>query len=217
MTGGPISDAQILQADEREVTFLACDGKTPGGEDKQVPVTLPIGEFVLKWCLHIQPEQLTKTRYFGGWSNSQITKYQDRRVREMDAAGVAFAADGDEFPPLEDAADNGNWQSEGSNEGPSCPHCGHRSLRFRESWAQPSWRDVFRRSSESCPAWYAQSLAEDDRAFWDAAMGDGFSDWYDWYLETQVESAQAPARHGPTLQPLLPGLCDLYNEAIESS
>ena len=37
LTGGPISDQRIVAADEREVTFLAREGKTPGGDDHQIP------------------------------------------------------------------------------------------------------------------------------------------------------------------------------------
>jgi len=45
LTGGPISDSRIVSADEREVTFLAREGTTPGGEAKQVPITLTTPEF----------------------------------------------------------------------------------------------------------------------------------------------------------------------------
>ena len=70
LTGGPISNHRIVAADRNEVTFLAREGKRVGGEREQVPITLTIHEFVRRWCLHIQPEQLTKSRYFGGWSNA---------------------------------------------------------------------------------------------------------------------------------------------------
>ena len=35
-----------------------------------------------RWCEHIQPEQLTKTRYFGGWCSRKRTQYQ-ARCREL--------------------------------------------------------------------------------------------------------------------------------------
>jgi hypothetical protein len=69
LTGGPLSDGRITSADEQSVTFLAREGSKTGGERKQVPITISTQEFVRRWSLHIQPSQLTKTRYFGGWSN----------------------------------------------------------------------------------------------------------------------------------------------------
>jgi integrase len=66
LTGGPISDYRIMAADTESVTFLAGAGRTVGGEDVQAPCTLPRDEFVRRWCLHIQSDQLTKTRYFDG-------------------------------------------------------------------------------------------------------------------------------------------------------
>jgi len=58
------------------VTFMAREGKQTGGEREQVPVTLETIEFVRRWCEHIQPEQLTKTRYFGGWCSRKQRQYQ---------------------------------------------------------------------------------------------------------------------------------------------
>ncbi len=57
---------------------MAREGKRVGGERKQVPITLSICEFMKRWCLHILPEQLTRTRYFGGWSNNRSVKYMAR-------------------------------------------------------------------------------------------------------------------------------------------
>ena len=82
LTGGPISDRRIVAADRQEVTFLAREGKQTGGERAQVPVTLSRSEFIRRWCLHIQPDQLTKTRYFGGWCNQRRAKYL-QQCREL--------------------------------------------------------------------------------------------------------------------------------------
>jgi len=56
-------------ADEREVTFLAREGKTPGGDERQLPITLSTLEFTRRWALQVLPAGFTKTRHFGGWSN----------------------------------------------------------------------------------------------------------------------------------------------------
>ncbi len=62
LTGGPISDSRIVAADTSSVTFMAREGVRVGGQREQVPVEVETMEFMRRWCLHIQPEQLTKTR-----------------------------------------------------------------------------------------------------------------------------------------------------------
>ena len=75
LTGGPISDGRITAADQDEATFWAREGKTPGGDDQRVPVTLPTIEFTRRWCLHVLPKGYTKTRSFGGWHNRHRDAY----------------------------------------------------------------------------------------------------------------------------------------------
>jgi hypothetical protein len=201
LTGGPISDARITAADENSVTFMAREGKTPGGEEIQVPVTLPTVEFVRRWCLHIQSDQLTKTRYYGGWSNTKKENYLDRCVRQTEAAGVAIADDADEFPP----SPSNDFCGERADERDllTCPRCEQPLLRLVNEWAKPSWKELFWRESETCPGWYADSLRAEHRRFWTAAYDE---DFYDWYLETQVESAKDPDREPPPVQLFLAGL-----------
>ena len=55
---------------------------------------------------------------------------------------------------------------------------------------KPSWGSVFSRGSECSPRWYRESREIDDIRFWDEAMGEGFSDWYAWYLKSGIESAR---------------------------
>src|SRR5690606_23692582 len=86
LTGGPISDGRIVAADTKEVTFMAREGTRTGGERQQVPVRLSTIEFIRRWCLHIQPDQLTKTRYFGGWSSGKRTAYLARCRQLLGAA-----------------------------------------------------------------------------------------------------------------------------------
>lgn len=91
LTGGPISDSRIIAANRDEVTFMAREGKRIGGQREQVPVTLSTVEFTRRWCLHIQPDQLTKTRYFGGWCSRKRTQYQ-LRCRELLAISTNASA-----------------------------------------------------------------------------------------------------------------------------
>ncbi len=144
LTGGPISDQRIVAADEREVTFLARDGKTPGGDDRQIPVTISTLEFTRRWALHVLPARFTKTRHFGGWSNRRREAYLDLCVRLLDGSDVPLAADASEFDPSE-------WeQSPDTND--RCPACGGL-MQLVTLEDKPSWREVMR--SSHCPAWYA--------------------------------------------------------------
>jgi hypothetical protein len=187
LTGGPISDHRILAADEREVTFLAREGKTVGGESLQVPQTLKTLEFVRRWCLHIQPDQLTKTRYFGGWSNTRQDSYLEQCAKSLDATDLALDGSIDFDPESLPKRD-----SQYAREPLTCERCGSASLRLVKEIEKPSWGSVFSRGSECSPRWYRESREIDDIRFWDAAMGEGFSDWYAWYLKSGIESARGP-------------------------
>lgn len=203
LTGGPISDHRILSADEREVTFLAREGQRVGGERKQVAFTLKTPEFVRRWCLHTQPDQLTKTRSWGGWSNTRAEAYREQCRVALEASPVAGS---------QRFQDAGEFEAEmASRESASicCEHCGSESLRLIEEFAKPSWEQLLSRGSECSPRWYAASQKLDDIRFWDAAMGEGFSEWYEWYLKSELESAResTPLVDQP-IQRSLPGFDD---------
>ena len=199
LTGGPISDSRIVAADEHEVTFMAREGTTQGGESIQVPVTLSSLEFTRRWCLHIQPDQVTKVRYFGGWSNRQMASYQGRCIKAMDRANVPLSDTALDFPP----AESETLAFDGKESELTCPHCEDGILRLLETYPRPSWREIFSRGSELMPRWYAESLEVSERAFWDGSYGEGF---YDWYLKTLIESAYRPPPVVRYTQPNLPGL-----------
>jgi Putative transposase/Transposase zinc-binding domain len=194
LTGGPISDHRIVAADRDCVTFMAREGKRTGGEREQIEVTLPIGEFVKRWCLHIQPDQLTKTRYFGGWSNTRRVEYQLRCRELLESIGrcsVVTESMQVEASRSDECADV------------ICDHCGSDRMVWLSETPKPSWKELFWREDERCPQWYAERQRESHRRFWTAEYG---SDFYDWYLETQIEVAK---ERGPEsrqlIQPDLPG------------
>jgi hypothetical protein len=208
LTGGPISNHRIVAADRNEVTFLAREGKRVGGEREQVPITLTIVEFVHRWCLHIQPEQSTKSRYFGGWSNGRQATYMSRCEELLESSGRACASEVDESSNREEselADDTVVWE---------CPRCGSDQLELIGQTPKPSWKTLFWRESETCPEWYAEQQRDSHRRFWTAAYG---SDFYDWYLETQVEGAkESEPESGQPLQRYLPGMTPQISFAIES-
>ena len=183
LTGGPISDYRIIAADDHEVTFWAREGRTTGGESIQVPLTLSTPEFIRRWCLHIQPDQLTKTRQFGGWSNTKAEVYLAKCRASLSAAGECDSSTVELLLDEESAI-------EAEIESPlCCEHCGSKSLRLTHEYEKRSWREIFRRNSEDSPRWYRESQENDDILFWDNAMGEGFSAWYAWYLKSGIESA----------------------------
>ncbi|WP_425289847.1 IS91 family transposase [Stieleria varia] len=206
LTGGPISNHRITAADGDEVVFMAREGKRVGGEREQVPIKLSVPEFTRRWCLHIQPDQLTKSRYFGGWSNNRLAGYMARCQELLGTEPEVSEA------PVE-AVDSMDSQWEPPSL-PECAHCGSIELSLVCETPKPTWKELFWRESETCPEWYAERQRESHREFWTAHYG---SDYYDWYLETQVEVAKEtgpePAK---AIQMYLPGLTPGVSFEIES-
>ena len=208
LTGGPISDRRIVSTDDDRVTFLARAGTRTGGDREQTEVTLSQSEFIRRWCLHIQPEQLTKTRYFGGWSNTRRGEYMARCRADLeptlppeDVLGVAC----EEVDSLEgEVADDG---------GPRCPACQALSLRCIGERAKPRWAELLHHRHPDCPGWYAaQRKAELERDLW-AEYGVGYDDWC---LAMGIESAREPPVRLRQTQPLLPGILPLRDYHLES-
>ena len=209
LTGGPISDHRIVAADHREVRFLAREGVRAGGERKQVPITLSIKDFIQRWSLHIQPEQLTKTRYFGGWSNQRQAEYTSL-CRQLLAE--ARGSEAEEEAVLADSIGNQEYSAEESSL--VCPHCDGRDLEMISRTAKPSWKELLWRDSAWCPWWYSELQWADHRRFWTAEQGE---DYYDWYLETQVEGAKESGPSVPQpIQLYLPGMTPRVSFELES-
>ena len=123
LTGGPIGNSRIISADDAKVTFMARTGEKVGGERKQEPYTLQLREFVRRWCLHIQPQQLTKTRFFGGWSPSKHAKYRQRCEAALKAAGLWHEPATMQPVASKSAATR-------ADEPQMCSHCGSDQLRL---------------------------------------------------------------------------------------
>jgi hypothetical protein len=145
LTGGPISDARIVSADEHQVTFLAREGTTPGGESIQIPITLPTPEFTRRWSLHVLPKGYTKTRRYGGWSNPRREVYLERCSKQLDVIGALLSPDACEFGPFDNPAE----EPEGSC--PSCPNCGGQMI-LQAVRDKRSWHQIM--SSAARPRWY---------------------------------------------------------------
>jgi len=192
LTGGPISSARITAADDRHVCFTARSGQVSGGSASQVEVKLSLSEFVHRWCLHIQPCQLTKTRYLGGWSCSRQSEYMSRCRALLVKASASTTS-----TPAPEASCCGTPQAEPQPaRGPEqlCSHCGSSRVSLLSERPQPTWNELFRPENPACPSWYRDDLHEEARQFWDTAIGTGF---YDWYLEEVLEGAEESTHPSP--------------------
>jgi hypothetical protein len=177
LTGGPISDNRIVASDKDRVTFMAREGKQTGGNPCQVPVTIPTSEFIGRWCDHIQPRQLTKTRYFGGWSNQNRESYLKACRRLL---GIE--------PPSPVVV------SEQPSQPLHCPNCEKPTLKHLGETPKPSWRELLSRRDERCPAWYVglTKASLNPHLATECCIDDSSSG-----PETILESAMSP----PVLQP----------------
>ena len=146
LTGGPISESRIVAADEQEVTFLAREGTTPGGESKQIPLTLPTPEFTRRWSLHVLPKGYTKTRRYGGWSNPRRDEYLERCAKQLDLIEAHLSPDAGEFGPFDKPADQAESVCA------SCPKCGGQMI-LQTARDKPSWYEIM--NSPARPRWYA--------------------------------------------------------------
>ena len=125
LTGGPISDHRIIAADSQQVTLLARQGTTPGGDRIQLPIDLSIEEFVRRWSLHILPRDFTKVRRFGGWSNRRCGLFLERCAIMMEAARVPLSPSATEFDVAAMDESIPDVQAEGAEDtAPLCPCCG---------------------------------------------------------------------------------------------
>ena len=151
LSGGPISNSRIVSTDDNSVTFMARAGKQTGGDTKQVPIRISQVEFVRRWCLHVLPSGYTRTRRFGGWSNTRRRNYIEAMTRQLNAdteeSSKTHASDAlEDVPEPNDASPN----DEVSASKP-CPNCGS-SLIPHTVQNKPSWSEVM--ASTHRPLWY---------------------------------------------------------------
>ena len=148
LAGGPISDQRIVSTTQNQATFMARQGEKAGGEEKQIPITLSQVEFTRRWSLHVLPSGYTRTRRFGGWSNSRRELYLELLAKQLNAAEFPLPPDATEFGPFDDLDQSGSddhWAS------PPCCQCGGQMIPHRLQ-TKPSWSQIM--ASSHRPAWY---------------------------------------------------------------
>jgi hypothetical protein len=130
LTGGPISDRRLIEVKDGRVFFLARSQDKSG---RQVRVSLPTLEFIRCWTLHILPKGFTKSRCFGGWSNTRRQAYQQQCER-LQPSPASLAAELPEpslrapEPPPEETL--------------KCPYC-QTEMVLESHTPRPSWRELF--------------------------------------------------------------------------
>jgi hypothetical protein len=151
LSGGPIADSRIVSSDDQSVTFLARAGDVSGGDAKQVPIRLSQLEFTRRWCLHILPSGYTRTRRFGGWSNTRRKAYLTRFEVLLKKSDVLSPPATDSALPDESQATFPSPENTDASDHGTCPTCGAALIPHSES-RKPSWRSVM--SSPDRPHWY---------------------------------------------------------------
>ena len=151
LTGGPISDRRLVSQQNGQVTFTARAGRTTGGDADDVEqVTVPGVEFVRLWCLHILPSGYTKTRRYGGWSNTRKADYLDHCRTLLPEEAAPSGTD----PPADtDTTDAVDPTDAVECECVCCPHCAG-PLRLVWSVERSGWWDVMHGPHR--PPWYAR-------------------------------------------------------------
>ncbi len=145
LTGGPISDRRLVSSTKTHVTFLAREGTTKGGDSQQVPVRLPVVEFVRRWSLHILPKGYTKTRRYGGFSNHHRKRYLGECRRLLDERPVS-----DQREPQTPATETVT-EPTAECQPLCCPKCDGPLLCIEET-SRPGWWHVMQGPHR--PHWY---------------------------------------------------------------
>lgn len=158
LTGGPIADHRLVRCDHDVVTFQARSrDKTKQRNKKkqrihqrpQVEVPLSGAEFTRRWTLHILPKGFTRTRCYGGYSNTNRQAYlklcqalnptQSSEASQTTAVSEQSAHTAEEdSEPEASAAES----KDAEDQRPCCPRCQQRMTEVAFTY-RPSWREVF--------------------------------------------------------------------------
>lgn len=156
-----------------------------------------------RWCEHIQPDQLTKTRYFGGWCSCKRTTYLANCQRLLGLELTPIDYEAPECEPQSSSSPDTTEQPDHESR-LQCSACEGYSLRFMAQTPKPAWSSVHRHTDERCPEWYAESAYAEFYAYLEREYGISYEDWD---LETRIESTMSQPRPAPpTRQLYLPGL-----------
>jgi len=128
-----ISNRRLIKVENNAVTFKYKDYRMDG-PDRYTSMTLPVGEFIRRFLMHVLPRGFHRIRHYGLLANGNRAAYV-ARAREL--LGVA-AADND--PAGEVPADT----DEQSVLAHPCPRCGGRMVVIEtfEAGSMPKYRST---------------------------------------------------------------------------
>jgi len=126
----PIFDWRLIEERGGRIYFWARSDDKSGCQEI---VSLPVLEFVRRWTTHILPKGFTKSRCYGGWSNTRRKEFllQCQLLSPTPEPVVAETP----IPAPESAV-----AAEATV--PTCPRC-DRLMTLVSQRHRPSWRDVF--------------------------------------------------------------------------
>ena len=140
ITGGPIANSRLIANQAGEVSFWARSmDKSKKGD--RVKVSYSGVEFVRRWSLHILPKGFTRSRFYGGWSNTRRKVY----IRTCDELSPAPTRSG-ELTTNPRAIDEDQPST-----AQKCPKC-ESELTIESTTDRPSWRELF--YGEHQPTWW---------------------------------------------------------------
>ena len=135
LTGGPIADGRIIEADEEEVWFWARPKKQSGPKRRGMNATrlyrLNSRQFMQRWTLHILPKGFTRSRCYGGYHGTKRVAYLNQ-CSEL----LGPITEEPEPPTSETLAEEAAE--------PKCPFC-NSELQLVLYQKRPSWRQIFER------------------------------------------------------------------------
>ena len=142
ITGGPIANSRLIANEAGQVSFWArSTDKSKKGE--RVKVSYNGVEFVRRWSLHILPKGFTRSRFFGGWSNTHRKDYR-KTCDELSPKPTQA----EEMAPKPATID---WPIEAQATAKKCPKC-ECEMELESATDRPSWRELF--YGEHQPTWW---------------------------------------------------------------
>lgn len=148
VSGVAISDRRLVSHAGGRVTFR-WKNYARGGRSETT--SLPGGEFVRRYMLHVLPRGFVRIRYYGLLSNRQRSQ-ELARCRALLAAAPSAAPDKAATPLV---LETPQGKSCPVLDPTLCPSCGRGRLRLLESWPRPSWRQLLARQQVAplVPVW----------------------------------------------------------------
>ena len=141
ITGGPIANSRLIANEAGEVSFWArSTDKSKKGE--RVKVKYSGVEFVRCWTLHILPKGFTRSRFYGGWSNTRRRDYS-KTCDELSPKPMQVQEPNSELPAVK--------ETDSQAPAKKCPKC-ECEMEIESASHRPSWRELF--YGDHQPKWW---------------------------------------------------------------